>query len=369
MPKVITAPKPKAPLPKALAGSSLLTDVIINKYQYHCPLYRQSKIFASYGAQLPDNTLGNWTLQTANQLMPYLLEPLWQAALSSPYLQIDETPVTIQTENKKGYLWAYLAPYAGQGLVLFDLSLTRSSSVPETRLSHFKGIIQTDGYGGYNNLRKRPDITSCGCLTHSRRKFVEVVKITQDKHGIAAEFIERVKPLYALEARMRQLQLNHHSRKRLRQKQAWPIIKILFPWLKKQFTQVLPKSKLGQAIYYTLNQWPSITAYLRHGMAEIDTNFIENEIRPVALGRKNWLIMNNKNSGGVHAFWFSLIASALKNQLNPRIYIHFLIAHIHEIRKKEIKPEKILPHTINKALLQEFSNKQDELAKKIFDSS
>lgn len=365
---LIMAPKPKAPIPKSLAGGSLLTEVVINKYQYHLPLYRQSKILASYNAAIPDNTLGNWVVQSGTGLLP-IYEAFWTVVLAARYLQVDETPVKILKPEKTGYLWTYFAPHIGEGLVIFELSLTRSGTVAEERLANFKGLLQTDGYAGYNKLRVREDVTGFGCLTHARRKFVEVFKITNNSTGIAAELIERLKPLYALEDRMREQKLSFHTRKRLRQKHSWPILKAIHPWLKKQQIKTPPKSKLGLAIQYMLNQWPYLIAYLRHGSAEIDTNWVENKIRPTALGKKNWLFMGHEDSGKIHALWYSLILSALINGLNPRVYVHYLLEQTHELRAKKVDPMTLLPHTIDRDLLRIFADKQIGLAKQVLNSS
>ncbi len=149
---VYMSPKDKSPIPKALAGGSLLTEVIINKYQYHLPLYRQSKILASFHAIIPDNTLGNWVMQVGDALVK-VYDALWEAVLGACYLQVDETPIKILNPEKKGYLWSYFAPHVGSGLVVFELSLTRKAAVAELRLSNYKGLLQTDGYGGYDGLR------------------------------------------------------------------------------------------------------------------------------------------------------------------------------------------------------------------------
>jgi len=366
---IVMSPKPSSPIPKSLAGGSLLAEVIINKYQYHLPLYRQSKIFESFDALIPDNTLGNWVMQSGEGLIPFIGEALWQSVLAIDYLQVDETPIKLLTPNKKGYLWSYFAPHLGQGLVVFELSETRSGSVAETRLSEFTGLLQTDGYAGYKSLRQREGVVGLACLTHCRRKFVDVLKITKNANGVAAEFVQRIKPLYALEEKMRELKLTFHTRKRLRQKQAWPILKALFNWLKQQQIKVPPKSKLGQAIQYTLNQKPYLNKYLRHGKAEIDTNWVENTIRPIAVGRRNWLFMKNVKSGAVSAFWYSLISSAILNGLNPRVYIHFLLMQMHELRQGKVDPVKLLPHIIDRQLLVEFSAKQIAIGKQIFNSS
>lgn len=363
------SPKEPAPIPKALAGGSLLTEVILNKYQYHLPLYRQSKIFASHHAIIPDNTLGNWVMKIGDALMP-VLDALWKVILLARYLQVDETPIQVLNPNKKGYLWAYYAPYLGQGLVAFEFDLTRKGSVAEERLSQYKGLLQTDGYNGYQQLRKRDDIEGLGCLTHARRKFAEVVKVSKNSNGIAAEAIERLKPLYTLEARMRENGYSFHTRKRLRQKIARPILEDFKRWLKKIYPQVPPKTLLGTAIQYTFNQWPYLIKYLRHGMPEIDTNWVENKIRDIALGKKNWLFMGNEDSGAIHALFYSLLLSAIENNLNPRIYLHYLIMQVHLIRQKKVDPQQLLPHIIDAKLLETFAQEQVDKIKNLnFNSS
>jgi transposase len=349
---IVMAPKEPAPIPKSLAGASLLTEVIINKYHAHLPLYRQSKMIENFGLLIPDNTLGNWVMKVGEGLMP-LYDALWQC-VQRGYLQVDETPIKVQKPDKHGYLWCYLAPLIG--IVIFEMSLTRGSRVVESRLAQFKGLLQTDGYFGYNGMRKKKDVTGFGCATHARRKYVEVFKISKDPDGIAAQMIEKLKPLYALEERMRSSGYSFHLRKRLRQKIAWPIWKEIRYWLKKRRPQVSPKTKLAEAIDYTFKQWPYITRYLRHGMAEIDTNWVENEIRPVALGKKNWLFIGNESSGKVHALFFSLIDSAILNGINPRVYIHYVITQIHNLRLKKVDLVSLLPHKIDKNMLQAFCN-------------
>ena len=228
---IVMAPKPLAPLPKAIAGSSLLTDVVLNKYQYHLPLYRQSKIMQSAGVTISDKTLANWVMKSGEVLMK-VYEAFW-IILKNRYLQVDETPVKVLETNKKGYVWAYYAANMGKGLIAFEFSLTRKGSVASERLKTFNGLLQTDGYKGYDSLRKRDGIVGFGCLSHARRKFSEVIKIKGDKQGIAAEMIKRMKPLYELEERMRQYpDIHHRTRKRLRQKIARSILKDIYQWLR-----------------------------------------------------------------------------------------------------------------------------------------
>lgn len=364
-----TQPKTLAPIPKAMAGASLLADVVINKYQFHQPLYRQSKMMKQSELLIPDNTLGNWMV-TLGFALEVLYNAMW-CILEQGYLQVDETPVKILEPNKKGYLWTYYAPHIGnkRGLVVFELNETRSGDVATQRLQSFRGLLQTDGYSGYNSLRDREGIVGLGCFTHARRKFSEVVKISEDKTGIAAQMIEKMKPLYALEARMKEMKLNFHIRKRLRQKIAWPIIKEIHHWLRAIKSSVPPKSGLGKAIQYTLKQWPYLITYLRHGQAEIDTNDVENKIRDIALGKKNWLFIGNKDSGIIHAIFYTLLISAVLNDLNPRIYIHYVITKVHELRRGTINPLDLLPHRIDVDILKNFGHEQIEFAKLIFSTA
>jgi transposase len=174
------APKPMAPIPKSLAGGSLITEIIVNKYQYHLPLYRQSKMLASYNVLIPDNTLGNLVMLSGEGLMP-IYEACWKTITSSDYLQADETPVKILKPDKKGYLWTYYAPLVEKGLVVYELALSREGKVAQQRLANFKGLLQTDGYSGYNELRDREDITGFSCMSHGHRKFDAVLKITKNK--------------------------------------------------------------------------------------------------------------------------------------------------------------------------------------------
>jgi hypothetical protein len=184
--------------------------------------------------------------------------------------------------------------------------------------------------------------------------------------------IEHLKPLYALEARLREINAPHRIRKLLRRKIAQPILKKIQHWLRAIQKDVLPKSKLGNAITYTLNQWQYLIAYVNHGMAEIDTNAIENKIRTIALGKKNWLFMGNEDCGKIHALWYTLILSAIINELNPRVYIHYLLTKVHQLRRGEIDPLTLLPDRIDTSELGAFAAMQMQVARQMlagFDTS
>lgn len=180
--------------------------------------------------------------------------------------------------------------------------------------------------------------------------------------------VERLKPIYQLEERMRNATYPMRARKKLRQKIAKPLLKSIQAWLSQLEPLVPPKSKLGQAIAYTLKQWPYLTQYLKHGWAEIDTNWVENQIRPIAVGKKNFLFMGHQQSATIHALFYSLVLSAILNKINPRLYLNYLLTQIHPLRQKKIDPFLLLPHLIDKNTLQAFAYQQLQLAKSVLNS-
>jgi transposase len=362
---MVSAKKEISPLPKCMAGASLLTEIIVNKYQYHLPLYRQSQIFKSTGIDIPDNTLGNWVMQSGEALYG-LDEALHLEILSASYLQVDETPVKILDPEKKGYMWSYLSPLENHRLIRFRFDLTRSGSVAENDLALFKGLLQSDGYSGYNKLRERSDILGFGCMAHSRRKFAEVVKIGSVKStGKGQEELKQVRLLYKIEEDARKEKLTSEERKQLRQREAKPVLEKLQAWLIQTKSQVPPESAIGKAINYTLKQWPYLIKYVDHGEVEIDTNWVENEIRPFALGRRNWLFVGNERSAQIGALFYSLIQSAKLNNINPRIYLHYLLTQVHALRRKEVEARNLLPHRIDQEKLQLFAQTEFQKFKHI----
>jgi transposase len=291
---ITAAKKPDDVLPKCLAGSSLLTEVILGKYQNHCPLYRQSKILERAKLDIPANTLCNWVMGVGEALEP-LSEALYQQLEITYALQVDETPVKNVQENKKGYMWCYHGLDPGNRFVIFEYQLSRSAAVAEKTLANFNGVLQTDGYMGYAGLRKKSTIQGIGCFAHCRRKFADVVKISHSKKpGKAHEAMSRIGKLYLIEKKARDQNLSALQRYQLRQTEAVPLLKGLKKWLGESVRHVPPKSSLGKAIDYALKQWPYLEAYANHGEIEIDNNLIENQIRPFALGRKNWLFVGNE---------------------------------------------------------------------------
>jgi transposase len=344
---IMSAPKPEQPIAKCLAAASLITEVIIKKYDHHVPLYRQSAIFAQDGIDISDNTLGNWVMQSTELLYPLSIA-LWEQVAAIHYLQVDETPVKILHPEKKAYMWAYHSLDKDNRFILFDFNLSRASQVVNSRLQNFKGILQTDGYGGYNTLRENPDIVSLGCWDHSRRKFVEAIKICNDNtQGIAGQLLTAINKLYKIERQYKEAHPN--QRHQARQKEAKPLLETIFEKASK--ASVLPKSVVGKAIAYLLNNQLYLAEYIHHPHAQLSNCLVENLIRPFALGRKNWLFVGNEVCAQKSALLYSLIQTCKLNHINPRNYFNYLLMQVHAMRRNEIEPKALLPQFIDLALL------------------
>ncbi len=343
------AKAPAAPIPKSMASSSLLSEIIISKYENHIPLYRRSKIFAKQGIDIPDNTLGNWVMQSGEIFAP-LGEALWEQLQIIYYLQADETPVKVLADNKKGYMWCYHSLDKDNRFVIFDYNLSRSGAVVQARLKDFKGLIQTDGYSGYNYFRKLEDVINFGCWDHARRKFVEAQRVSGKKEkGLAAKAINAIGKLYRIETEIKSLP--SEERKQVRQIKSKPILEALHQWLLENNRKVPKRSNLGTAFTYALNQWCYLINYIDHGEAQISNCLVENLIRPFAIGRRNWLFVGNERGGKVAALLYSLIQSCIINKINARKYLTYVLNQAHLIRREQIDIKSLLPQFISKELV------------------
>jgi len=347
--KIKEAKRPESPLPKSIATASLLADIIVKKYEHHQPLYRQSKIFHQAGIELPDNTLGYWVMQCGDILDP-LKAAFFENIKKAHVLQADETPVKVLTEKKKGWMWAYHGCDPGNRFILFEYKNSRAGEAVNHRLENYEGILQTDGYSGYNALRRKPEVTTIGCWAHCRRKFAAVVKISK-KAGSADKAVKLINKLYKLERLAKSQQLDFVARQALRQQKAKPILEKLHELLVDLQNKTLPKSLLGEAVNYAINQWPYLALYIKHGQVEIDNNWVENHIRPFALGRKNWLFTGNERGANVAALFYSLIQTCQMNKINAWQYLTYVLNQTHRMRRKEVDPTSLLPQLIDRSLL------------------
>jgi transposase len=309
---------PSLPIPKGNAGPSLLSHVLIGKYIDHLPLYRQQKQFKRLGVEISDKTICGWVAASCELLAP-LYEKLMQSVQQSGYLQADETPIKVLDKNKKGdthkgYYWVYHSPITKA--VCFQYRKGRGREGPKEFLKDFQGAIQADGWHVYDRFEKRDGITLLGCLAHVRRKFAEA---QDNDKARAAHVLSEIQKLYATERKARNEGLDYHGREELRNKASKPVLKGLKAWLLENApesnSKVVPKSKIGKAISYALGMWGRIERYLEDGKYQIDNNWVENSIRPVALGRKNYLFAGSHDAAQRAAMIYSLLATCKKNCL------------------------------------------------------
>jgi len=344
---VKTASKPEKPIAKSMATPSLIAEVIIKKYSHHLPWYRQSKIFAQEGIDIPANTICNWYLQAGEVLEP-LREALKAQLNNTDVLQADETPVKVLKGNIRGYMWCYHSCNPKNRFVLFEYNDSRSGKVVSDNLRDYQGILQTDGYSGYNGMRSKDNVISLGCWAHCRRHFADVVKISS-KAGKAHEVMKWISKLYQIESEAREQRLSFAERKKLRQERSPIILQTICDLITK--TSPPTKSALGKAITYASNQWKYLIKYVDYGEVEIDNNWIENQIRPFALGRRNWLFLGNERSANIAAFFYSLIQTCILNDIDARKYLNYVLNQTGKMRRNEIDSTSLLPQFINRDLL------------------
>jgi len=340
-PGVVIAELPPRIIDKGIMGPGLLAQIVINKYQDHLPLNRQQDIILREGnMKMPASTLGDGMTKVVTQLEP-LYEAHKKLVLSSDYVQCDETPIKVLDKNTKGkahqgYYWVYRAPVAN--LIFFDYRPGRGGEGPKGILKGFRGCIQSDGYGVYDYFSKQEGIMHIACWAHARREFYNAL----DNNKAGCEYVlGRLQELYAIERRARDEGFTHEQRLQLRKTESIPILNELGAWLKNEYGK-LPGSSFGKAIAYTLRRWEKLCAYTTDGRLEIDNNLVENAIRPVALGRKNYLFAGSHQAAQRAAMIYSLLGTCKVNGINP---LHWLRDVLERLPTHPInRIEQLLPH-------------------------
>ena len=323
---VVIAQMPSQTLPKSMAGSSLLAYLLVSKFIDHLPFYRQVQIFKREGVILSESTVNGW-LKAVCELLEPLYDKLKQELLRQDYLQADESPIKVLAEDKPksthtGYHWVYHSPE--EKLAVFDYRKSRSANGPKEFLEHFSGHLQTDGYTAYNNLREcHPEsiegnqsdtITLIGCMAHARRYFEKAL----DNDKSRAEYgLKLIQQLYAIERQAKKDESSEEQLLEVRTQKAIPLLDEFKIWLDKTILEVTPKSPIGKAVAYTLNLWPRLIRYTEQARFLPDNNLIENLIRPLALGRKNYLFAGSHNGARRAAMIYSFFATCKLNQVNP----------------------------------------------------
>jgi len=341
---IAQAPVPSLPIERGLAAPGLLSHVLVAKYADHLPLYRQAEIYARAGVELDRSTLADWVGQSARLLRP-LVDAVGAHVMAAERLHADDTTVPVldpgRGKTRTGRLWCYARddrPFAGRAApaVLYRYSPDRKGEHPRTHLGPFRGILQADGYAGYAGLYER-DVTEAACWAHARRKFFDVHAATRSP--LAHEALQRIAALYAVEATIRGQP--PEARLAARQGQSAPLFTALRQWLEQTQRRIPGKSELAAAIRYSLSRWNALTLVLRDGRACLDNNAAERAMRPVTLGRKNWLFAGSNAGGERAAAIYSLTETAKLNGLDPEDYLRQVLERIAEYPVKRV--HELLP--------------------------
>ena len=319
---VATAAMPVRIMEKGKLSDAVVVDSLVRKYAEHTPLYRQLiGLEREAGMSLSPATFNAGVMRCGELCVP-LAGAMREEILGDGYIQADETPVGVRSDLKKGrnhqgYFFEYSRP---KGSVVYDFQMSRGRAGPESFLKKFKGVLQTDGYTGYDQVGAKGGIVHAACLAHVRRKFHEAHLIAKSD-PLPREVLESIAALYALEACAREENMDTDARLALRQAQSAPLVKALKERLVEIRAAVLPQSALGKACSYALGLWPRLEVFLRDGRVEIDNNWCENGMRPLALGRKNWLHIGSPEAGKKIAAIASIFETCKRHGINVREYL------------------------------------------------
>jgi len=364
-PTVAIAPAPFQLIPKSIATEGLLAHIAVSKFADGLPLYRQQKIFGRLDVELSRSTMANWLIQAAGCCKP-VIELLEREIRGGPVINIDESPFQVLKEpgrsnTSKSYMWVFCGGPLASPVVRYQYHPTRSGKVVQDILEDYLGYVQSDGYSGYDHLSRNPDVIHMGCLTHARRKFVEVNKGRKKSRGkkkasrgLADEALDYIGELYRIEKYARKNELSFDQIRDLRQEKAKPILDQFKTWLDTHHPQVPPKSLLGKAIQYALNQWDRLVVYIADGFLKPDNNVAENAIRPFVLGRKNWLFAGAPKGAEASATFFTLIETTKANGLEPYSYLRYLFEKL-PCAETESDYRELLPNRVDMAAIKDHA--------------
>ena len=337
----ITAPLAPSPLNKCIASSSLLTEIILQKFQYHLPFYRVIQKFKEIGFVVSDSTIGDWYSSTCVLLKP-IYDLLKEKILESDYIQVDESTLPVMDNEKrravKGYVWVVRDALSGSSYFHYANG-SRSHSTARALLGTYRGAIQTDGYSAYDQFEESPGKVLLSCMAHCRRKFTEA--LNEDK-ARASQALVIIGKLYAIEKQAKEDGLTADELTILRKEKAYPIIQLFEKWLIDNYSKVLKSSLIGKAISYTYALLPRLSRYVLDGRYQLDNNLVEGAIRPLAIGRKNYLFCGSPASATRASMMYSFISSCKAANVDIRQWFTFAIENIASY-KKDGKIELLLP--------------------------
>ena len=329
---VAAAPAPVRIIEKSLVSDRVVIDTVVAKYSDHLPLYRQSAILErETGVEISRATLDGWVMRVGELLIP-VVGVTARELVSGSYIQADETPVEVQMhdgrgQNHQAYLWQYGRPGGG---VVFDFRLGRGRDGPKQFLGNFTGLLQTDGYVAYDQVGG-PGMVHAACWAHSRRKFFEALQLHPGDLA-ATRALVSIDELFAIDAEARARNLDHAARHELRWEQARPLLEIIRQRVETARTEALPSSALGKAANYTLALWPRLTLFLEYPELELSNNLAENSMRPVALGRKNWIHVGSPQAGPKVAAILSIIETCRRMTIPVRDYLAAVLPGLAGVR-------------------------------------
>jgi len=318
---VVSAPLPPRIIEKCLASDRIVVDTVVNKYCNHIPLHRQSVILErDLGLEISRATLDGWVLKVGELLIP-MVAAMRRELISGSYIQADETPVDVQTregrgQNHQAYLWQYSRP---GGSVVFDFRLGRGRDGPKRFLGQFEGILQTDGYAAYDQIGGSR-MVHAACWSHARRQFFEAVQLNP-RDPVATPIVAQMDELFAVDAEARHKGLSVAARHVRRQERAMPLLDEIRSKIEVAQAVALPSSALSKACQYALTLWKKLTRVLEYPELELSTNLAENSMRPVALGRKNWLHIGSPQAGSKVAAILSVVESCRRLKVSARDYL------------------------------------------------
>lgn len=332
---------PSRPLPKAIAESSLLTHILLCKFIDHLPFYRQIQGFKrDYNWVVSKSTINDWVAACCTILWP-LYERMKKEILSSQYIQADESPIKVLDPEKKGkthqgYQWVYYAP--SKGIVVFHYRKGRGMHGPKELLMEYEGLLQCDGYNVYDKIGAREEITLVGCLTHARRKFADAKYSDMARSEYALNIFHQI---YLKEKALQARSISLEEVQRSREEDIKPLMYQLKEWIELESLKVLPKSPIGKAMGYYLLQWEKLINILSNPETHLDTNLIENQIRPLALGRKNYLFAGSHEGAKRAAMMYSFFGTCKANDVNPRQWLSDVLNRINDHSMLQL--EELLP--------------------------
>lgn len=354
--KLKTSPLTPQVLPKTQVTPSFLATIAVQKFEDSLPLDRQANIYKKrFGIEFTTTTLSNWIIKASQLRLQPIIDKLSSIQMDSGYIHADETTLQVLREkNKKAqsksYIWLRVS-HNENPIVLMNYSSTRGAVTAKKLFKDFKGYLQTDGYPGYNGVASQEGITQLGCWAHARRKFADILKYKYDESSkkLASKAIEHIAKLYKIEKEIKNKPPN--EKYEIRQKESAPIIYEIEQWIQTQeVTSIYSECKIYAAFKYLQNQLPKLSIYLEDGKLNIDNNPAENHVRPIAIGRKNWLFATSVK--GAHALtnWYSIIETAKANNIVPFKYLEYLLTQIPIYQAEQKDIEELLPWNVKDIL-------------------